>query len=228
MSMKQIVILSGSPRTPGKSASDLLSKTAAEQFQLEGAQPRVISVRRTLSRKHTEQAFAEMAAADALLIVFPLYIFCLPGILMRFLQLYKAYADGHPEAKKDVPIYAVVNCGFPEPHINGEAVRVIGRFAAAVGGHFRFGVMIGGGGMYNYPAPQVRRKLEEYRAAIRRIGADLAAGSRENAENILIKAPVGRRLYYTMGNLGWKLQARKNGKKKADLYAKPYQPAEKP
>ncbi len=226
MSQKQIVILSGSPRTPGKAASDLLSKTAAEVFQEEGSQPRVISVRRMLSREHTEQAFAEIAAADALLIIFPLYIFCLPGILMRFLQMYKAYADAHPEAKKDVPVYTVVNCGFPEPHINEEAVRVIGRFAAALGDRFRFGIMIGGGGMYGYPAPQVRKKLEEYRAAVRRIRADLAGGTREKAENILIQSPMRRRIYYTMGNMGWKIQARKNGKKKADLYARPYQHTE--
>ncbi|MBE0601192.1 MAG: NAD(P)H-dependent oxidoreductase, partial [Firmicutes bacterium] len=148
MSMKKIVIISGSPKAPGTAASDLLSKTAAEAFQEDGSQPRVISVRRTLSKNHTEQAFAEMAAANALIIVFPLYIFCLPGILMRFLQLYKAYADARPEGKTDALVYTVVNCGFPEPHINEEAVRVVGRFADAVGGRFRFGVMIGGGGMY--------------------------------------------------------------------------------
>ncbi len=29
-------------------------------------------------------------------------------------------------------VYAVVNCGFPEPEINEQAVEVIGRFAASV------------------------------------------------------------------------------------------------
>ena len=226
MSMKKIVILSGSPKAPGKAASDLLAKTAAEVFQEDGSQPRVISVRRTLDRSHTEQAFAEMAEADALVIIFPLYIFCLPGILMRFLQLYKGYMDAHPEAKRDIPVYAVANCGFPEPHINEEAVRVIGQFAKAVGDRFRFGVMIGGGGMYGYPAPPVRKRMEEFRGAVRRMRTDIASGDTSPASDVLIQSPVGRRLYFTMGNMGWKLQARKNGKKKVDLYAKPYQPAD--
>ncbi|MBE0601934.1 MAG: flavodoxin, partial [Firmicutes bacterium] len=156
-----------------------------------------------------------------------LYIFCLPGILMRFLQLYKAYADARPEGKTDALVYTVVNCGFPEPHINEEAVRVVGRFADAVGGRFRFGVMIGGGGMYGYPAPQVRKKLSEYRAAVGRIWADLKSDGRDKADNILIQSPAGRRLYYTMGNMGWKIQARKHNLKKADLYARPYQRADR-
>lgn len=227
MSLKKIVILSGSPKAAGKSASDHLSGIAAEVFQEDGTEPRVISVRRTLQRNHTEEAFAEMAEAEALIIVFPLYIFCLPGILMRFLQLYRAYADAHPETKRDQLVYTVVNCGFPEPHINEEAVRVIGRFADAVGGRFRFGVMIGGGGMYGYPAPQVRKKLQEYGSAVRRIRADLAGDGRGRAADVLIQAPVGRRVYYFMGNLGWRLQARKGGKKKADLLLRPYQPDER-
>lgn len=228
MSMKKIVILSGSPKAPGKAASDLLAKAAAEVFQEDGAQPRVISVRRTLQRNHTEEAFAEMVAADALIVIFPLYIFCLPGILMRFLQMYKAYAQERPDAKTDVPVYAVANCGFPEPHINEEAVRVIGRFADAVNYRFRFGVMIGGGGMYGTSAPPMRKKMEEFRGAVRRMRADLAGDARGGAGNILIQPPVSRRPYYFMGNIGWRLQARKHGKKKRDLYARPYQPADNP
>ena len=223
---KKTVIISGSPKAPGKAASDFLAKITAEVFQEDGTQPRVISVRRTLTRKHTEQAFAEMAEADALVIIFPLYIFCLPGITMRFLQMYKAYLDVHPEAKKDMPVYAVVNCGFPEPYINLEAVQVIGRFASAIGASFRFGVMIGGGGMLNVPLRSAKKKLEEYRAAAREIKTDFAERNRNRKDHILIHSPAARKWYFLLGNIGWSMQARKFGNKKRDLYAKPYQPAE--
>ena len=223
----KIVIISGSPKAPGKAVSDILAKETAEALQeLRGAQPRVINIRRTLSKHHTEQAFAEMAQADALIIIFPLYVFCLPGITMRFLQQYKAYADSHPEAKGDMSVYAVVNCGFPEPEINGEAVQVISRFAGAIGARFRCGVMIGGGGMLGNPIGPTKKKLKEYRGVVRRIGEDITANRTDKMQDILLDAPISRKLYFTFGNIGWKWQIRKNGKKSEELYAKPYQPTQ--
>ncbi len=223
MSGRKIVIISGSPKAPGKATSDLLSEKAAEIFAQEDVELREMNVRFLFTKNQTQQAFAEMADADALVLVFPLYIFCLPGILMRFLQQYKAYADTHPATGKNALVYAVVNAGFPEPYINQEAVCVIGCFADAVSMRFRFGVLIGGGGMYEAAVPPVHKKMQTYQQAVRRIREDMANPRVIPPANILIPAPIGRRLYYTMGNASWKLQAKKRGLEKVELYAKPYQ-----
>ena len=105
----------------------------------------LINVRQTLTKKTTDEAFRTMAGADAMIIIFPLYVFCLPGITMRFLELYRDYAAALP-ARKQPGVYAVVNCGFPEPDINEEAACVVHRFADAIGARFCYGVLIGGGG----------------------------------------------------------------------------------
>jgi hypothetical protein len=221
---KRIVILSASPKAPGTAASDLLAETAANVLRGGDADVQVIGVREIYIKKNVSEAYAEMAEADAMLVVFPLYIFCLPGILMRFLQDYQAYAAVRPGGAKNALVYAVINCGFPEPEINEHAALVIGRFAAAVGARFRFGVLIGGGGMISYHAPQIKKTLALYGAAVERIKSEIGGGSLMQTENVAILLSIPRWLYFFMGNLGWRIVARKNGVRQRDLRARPYRP----
>ena len=220
---KRIAILSGSPKAPGTAASDLLAEIAAESLRGEDADVQILNVRDCFTKKNTAEAYIAMAEAEALIIVFPLYVFCLPGILMRFLQDYWKYASALPGGTKSALVYAVVNCGFPEPEINEHAALVIGRFAAAVGARFRFGVLIGGGGMLSYNAPQIKKMLALYGDAVSRIKAEIG-GSLRQPENVPISASVPRWLYFGMGNLGWRIQGRKNHIRRSGLYARPYQP----
>ncbi|HPF86691.1 MAG TPA: NAD(P)H-dependent oxidoreductase [Candidatus Limiplasma sp.] len=220
---KQIVILAASPKPAGKAASDLLAARAAQTLGDERTQTSVLNVGQALTEHRQDEAFALMAAADAMVIVFPLYVFCLPGMLMRFLQGYQAYAQAHPKAKSGAAVYAVVNCGFPEPEINEEAVGVVGRFAAAVGARFGYGIMIGSGGMITSGLPSAHKMLAEYDNALARIKAETASGACEPAPNVCLRVsfPVG--LYNRMVNIIWRIQIRKHGKRQKDLYARPYQ-----
>ncbi len=219
---KRVVIISGSPKPPDTAASDFLAARAAQAMREGGVQADVLNVRRTLNQKTEEEAFAAMAEADAMIFIFPLYVFCLPGLLMRFLQDYKAYADAHPQARWDVRVYAVVNCGFPEPEINEQAVEVIGRFAAAVGARFGFGVMIGSGGMMTVNVAPAQKMVRQFSDIMRRIAAEVAAGAAAPAETLCLRIGFPRRLYFMMGNRGWRQQIRRNGKRVKDLYARPY------
>ena len=220
---KNIVVIAGSPKPPGKAASDTLAKLAADTLGDTDTDVRILNVRETLTKHRTDEAFETMAAADAMIIIFPLYVFCLPGITMRFLQSYAAYAAALP-ARKQAAVYTVVNCGFPEPEINGEAVRVIGRFASAVGVQFRFGVMIGGGGMITMNVQPVKKMRDGYLAVMKRIKGEMESGRFRPAENVCLRVAFPRKLYFFMGNMGWRRWVRKNGKRKQDLYARPYQP----
>ena len=85
-----------------------------------------------------------MREADALLIVFPLYFFCLPGMLTQYLDDYAQFIGVKGKTQK---VYTIVNCGFPEPEINTEAIRVMQSFSRHVGASFRFGIGFGSGGM---------------------------------------------------------------------------------
>jgi len=222
---KRIVVIGGSPKPPGKAISDYLAARAAEAMRGDGMDVRVLNARRTLSKKQTEEAFALMASADALVFLFPLYVFCVPGLMMRFLQQYKAYADAHPEAKNGAAVYAVVNCGFPEPEINEQAVGVVSRFAASIGARFRFGVMVGSGGMIMIDAPSSKKLRKRYAAVFQEIAAEVASGSFTDVQPVYLRNSFPAWLYFRMAEMGWRQQIRKNGKSKKTLYAKPYQQA---
>ncbi len=222
---KHAVIISASPKPPGTAASDHLAAIAAAAMRDETIDVRVINARETLTKQTTGEAFAAMAAADAMIVVFPLYIFCLPGITMRFLQRYGEYAAKLPE-RRQTAVYSVVNCGFPEPEINEEASRVIGRFAKAVGARYGFGILIGGGGMVAMSVSPVKKMMVKFQEACKRIQAEIKSGTCEPAKSVCLRIHFPSRLYLFMGNIGWKRWIRKNGGKKKDLYARPYQSAE--
>lgn len=215
--MKKMIILSASPKKGEPSVSALISQMA--KHQLDTFQADIIDVSNAL--KHCEPAYEAMRSADALLIVFPLYFFCLPGMLMRFLEDYAATCGSNPTGQK---VYAIVNCGFPEPEINEEAIRVIKSFARHIGAEFRFGVSFGGGGMVLGAAdtPFMKKSMETLRGAIDRMTADIHDDRLLPLNNVTISSSFPRRLYYFGGNFGWRHMAKKNGLKKNDLYRTPY------
>ena len=221
---KKVVVISASPKPEGQAASDFLAGIALETLRDETTDVRVINARQALARHAEQEAFRAMAEANALIVVFPLYVFCLPGITMRFLQSYAAYA-AKQETRRETAVYAVINCGFPEPGINEEAARVIARFAAAVGARYGFSILIGGGGMVTMSLRPVKKTVLRYRDTLGRIGVEIAAGETGSHVSVSLRVAFPRKLYFLMGNAGWRVMIRRNGKKPGDLYARPYLPA---
>jgi hypothetical protein len=221
--VKEIVLINGSPKPKDDSTSAALAREAEFVFRSEDARVTHVNVRKSL-KNGADTDFAAMRRADAWVILFPLYIFCLPGMLMRFLQDYEQYSKAHPAEGRGAKVYAVVNCGFPEAFINEEAVKVIERFASKVGADFRFGVMIGGGPMIvnAKDAPFMKKTRAALDGAFLKMRGDILGGGPKPVENVSISLTFPRRLYYFMGGLGWRTDARKNGLTRHDLYRKPY------
>ncbi len=222
--IKRAAVISGSPKPGGGSTSMWLCDIAEEIIRGDSIGVKRIDARATLDRHETVQDYEAMLGSEALVIIFPLYIFCLPGVLIKFLQDYAHYVFSHRADAKGPAVYAVVNCGFPEPDINVEAVRVIKSFAEKIGGDFRFGVMIGSGGMLQNAqnAPFMKKTMTDVRSAFQAMKDALISGKPAPAKDISMRPKFPRHLYYMMGNMGWTAQARKHGLKKKDLYRRPY------
>ena len=110
---KRVILLSASPKVDQALAvSELLSKRGETQFISKQIDVSLINVRRAITHHETESAYELMQNADAIVMVFPLYFFCLPGMLTRILQ---DFAAKKPKSKQDCAVFALVNCGFPEP-----------------------------------------------------------------------------------------------------------------
>lgn len=215
----KIAILSASPKMSSDSVSRFMAETAAKHFADRGIETMRIDVRESMKSNSCLQAFETMNEADALMFIFPLYIFCVPGLLMHFLQ---DYAGSRIENNKK--IYAVVNCGFPDPKINAEALRVIRRFAAHTGNVYRFGTAFGSGGMIKgaQNAPFVKKAMEAFHRAIDLMAEDLHWEGNALSEDIDIAIRFPRIAYMFMGNRSWRQGAKKNGLRKRDLYRTPY------
>ncbi len=95
----------------------------------------------TLERYHTL-----MDAADAVVLVFPLYADQIPSGLVKYMEEYTLHCfrvgPTHPQS-----LTAVVNNGFPEAHQNDLAVEVARRFAETLDFGWLGGLTLGGGGM---------------------------------------------------------------------------------
>ena len=224
--MKNVVFISASPKIIEKSVSKQFLQMAGSQIDGTEFNKTFIDVSKSISSHNLSEDFDTLSKADVIIISFPLYVFCMPGILTRFLVDYYNFYTKSGNASKHVKVYAIVNCGFPEPEINLEAVRVIKSFSQHINASFRFGVLIGGGPMMfaAQEAPFMKKVVQELKCAFSSLAADLKDENLAEMDsiNIGVNFPFSRRLYFFMGNRGWISMARKNGLQKRDLYKKPY------
>jgi hypothetical protein len=226
---KKVVILNGSPKINEGSTSEALGDIVEARFARKDLAVARVAVEKSLRLHQTDADFSKMSQADALMLIFPLYIFCLPGLLQRFLQDYRLYLAGHPTTGTP-RVYALVNCGFPEADINQEAVRVVASFARAIGGSFGFGIMAGAGPLLTgaRQAPFMNHTLQELDRLIDRMADDIQADVAPARPPFSLPAPVASRVYLWMGNLGWKRTIHKAGLSEKAMLARPYRDSAEP
>lgn len=224
--MKNVVLVSASPKIKEKSVSKEFLEMSASHINTDLFSKTLIDVRKSFSTHNLTADFETLAKADVIVISFPLYYFCLPGLLTRFLADYHNYYTARGDVKKNVKVYAIVNCGFPEPEINLEAVRVIRSFCQHINAEFCFGVLIGGGTMMiaAKDAPFMKKTLQRLNSAFSAIAGDIQNESSTAIDSFNIGAdfPFFKPVYHFMGGRGWITMARNNGLKKKDLYRQPY------
>ena len=124
--MKNICLINGSLR--GKEASSLVflnyirGMLADTEFKVD-----IINVRAKVKESYLEENLKTISGSDAIIMVFPLFTYGIPGALMRLLEDFYHYAKGN-DYNKVTKVYIVVNCGFPRPEIMGELIRVMKNF----------------------------------------------------------------------------------------------------
>lgn len=222
-SMKKAVLVSASPKVDQDWAvSAFLAKYGSEKLQPTGISVETIKVRHAILHHETDHAFEQLQKADAIVVIFPLYFFCLPAMPTRFLQDFVA---NFPVADRASNVYAIVNCGFPESDINTEAMRVIECFARQTKRTFLGGVMIGGGGMVigAKDAPFMRPVFALIDELFAHVASDTLSGQPEPVRITEASPKFPKWMYFLGGNAGWHSMARKNHIKRKDIMKKPYQ-----
>jgi len=182
--MKKICLINGSLR--GKEASSLVFLNSINgmlpdtEFNKD-----IINVRARVKESYPEDTLKTISRADAIIMVFPLFTYGIPGALMRLLEDYCMYVKGHTYDKA-VMVYLVVNCGFPRPEIMVELIRVIKNFCRRLSLDWRFGICMGGG-----PVAAMTMKVAllnmKYKRAFSAIVADIRTGDIGQKEDYFIK-----------------------------------------
>ena len=201
----RVVLLTGSPRT-ATSSSHFLGQYLLDRLAEHGTEVEEIQVYTSMGARRRPAVLDRIAAADLLVLAFPLYVDALPGPLVAALEHVRAHEAGsgpHPDRR----LVALVNCGFPEPAHNTTAVAIAAQFARSVGVRWGGGLSLGGGEgtVGRRPLNEIGRIAAPLREALDLAATALADGRPiPAAANALLGRPlIPSRVYTTVANLAW-------------------------
>jgi len=221
--MKNICFINGSPK--GKKSNSLFFLNKLEEAMNGNNYIKsYIHVTPSIHSGKVEEDFKTMSNADAIVIAFPLYVFCLPGVLMRFLEDYYSYLKSNNSLTKNVRVYGILNCGFPEPAINNEAIRVLKNFCVRLNLNWRFAVSIGMGEPVGATKDIKFMQIlcSKVYSSLYEINKDIENNIDTPVENKYAAPSIPVFIFRKIGNSHWINAAKSNGLSEKDLYKKPY------
>jgi len=218
-----VFLLIGSPK--GRhSASFRLGSKLAEGMRAHGAAVVEGMLHGELrSEEGTGRVLDAVDASDLVVFAFPLYVDSLPAPLTRLLERIAERRALAPRA--GAPRLAiVVQCGFPEAHQCDTAVGICRLFAERTGMRWAGALAMGMGGSLGGDFRKLPGGGKNILDAL-----DMASKSLANGDDIpgeaarLFSRPLMPRwLYLLFGNIGWRMQMRKN-KAQRPISHRPYE-----
>jgi multimeric flavodoxin WrbA len=171
----------------------------------------------------TQELLHAVDRAGLFVLAFPLYVDALPYLATEALERIASHRQAQP-SPSPASFLAIANCGFPEAQHNDTALAICQQFAGQAGFHWAGGLALGAGGAINgRPLAQAGGMARNVTRALDMTADTLAAGRPAPTEaSVLLARPMmPLRVYTFMGDLGWRLQTRRNGVYR-QLRAKPF------
>ena len=208
------LILIGSAKPAGESTSEALANYLAQRLQTYGVTVTTMHVARALrTPARTNELLQAVDRAGLFILAFPLYVDNLPYLAVEALERIAAHRDAQ-RSPTATTFAALANCGFPEAHHNRTALEICAQFAAAAGMTWAGGLALGtGGAVHGQPLAADRGMTRNVARALELAADALAAGEPVPAEAVALMAQplMPRRMYLFMGEIGWRMQAWRNG-----------------
>jgi multimeric flavodoxin WrbA len=220
----RVLLMVGSPRA-SRSTSEAMGAYLLERLRGKGC---VIEKVYIYSSLGSEKSFAALLSAlreaDIAILVSPLYVDSLPAGVVKAMELIRADRKERVGQKRQ-RMLAVSNSGFPEAEHNTLSLAISKRFAVECGFEWAGGLALGGGEAIAGKtlkeagglAKNVRKSLDITADALAR---DEIIG--EEAVTLMARPLMPRWLYLVVGNIGWRLKARRQGCKER-LDSMPYE-----
>ncbi len=225
MSIKKCLLLVGSPRglqsTSYKIGDYLLNKLIEKGFT---AETYILKTLHNPDKDKLESFIQTVLGSDIIILSSPLYVDSIPSFVIETMELIsKKYQN--IDSEKEQRFLAIINSGFPESNQNDIAIRICRRFASEVNYEWAGGIKVGGGSAVgNQELEGNKGMLKKFVRELDLVAEAIATREKlpEDASKILDKSLAPKWMYYTILNIGWWLQARKNNAQKK-LFDKPYQ-----
>src|SRR5665648_521357 len=196
--MDKTVIINGSHRAPLSNSRRYTKylmkvlKTESEEF--------------LLNKNNYDEVSKELLFAQKAILIFPLYVDCIPSILLGFLNRLEKLGEKY---KNRPTVYIIINCGFIENEQNEVAISIMEYFLKK--NSFKYGgvLSIGSGeAIMDYTfRGLVKGKLKKYKK------------ENERGETLSIKThiPISKWFFVKAGNKYWSLKGTSHGKTKMEM-----------
>jgi multimeric flavodoxin WrbA len=218
----QVLILIGSPKGRN-SASGMLASKLVEGLREQGATVSDELVHAGLrSEDGTRLLLDAVDASDLVVLAFPLYVDSLPAPLTRLLERV-AERRIHRSPAGTPRLAVIVQCGFPEAHQCDTAVGICRLFAERTGMRWAGALAMGMGGQLGGGFRRLPGGGKNILDALDMASKALSRGGNipEEATKLFAKPLIPRWIYLLFGNLGWRMQMRKNRTRRPLTY-RPY------
>lgn len=211
---KKALLLIGSAKQADHSTSEALGNYLLDQLAQQGFTAEKRYVHRVLrTAQHLQELLTALDQSDLLILSFPLYVDSLPYLVINTLEKIAAHRQAQPPLTQP-HFVTLVNCGFPEAQHNETALAICQQFARQAQMVWAGGLALGqGGAISGRPLTEVGGMVRNVRHALELTALALAQAQPVPVEAVTLMAkPMMPNFFYTMmGNLGWHLQARKQG-----------------
>lgn len=211
---KNALLLIGSAKKPGASASEALGGYLVRQLAARGQASETRYVARTMrSESRIGELLAAVERADVFVLAFPLYVDSLPYLVTKALERIAESRQGQ-SAEGAAQFVAIVNSGFPEAVHNQTALAICRQFAKEAGFRWAGGLALGGGAPFSgKPLEEAGGMAHKVIAALDTAAAALAQGQPipDEAVAALANPVMSPRFYTLMGGMGWRLEGLRNG-----------------
>jgi len=208
-----VLLLVGSPKGSSSSSNSLGDSLLSRLEQLGLTVDKVYIYKLIRKEEGQKKLLNKVEEANTIILVFPLYVDCLPAGVIKALELIADHRKSKEDRKKQ-GFAILINCGFPETQHNNTAIAICKIFAREVGFEWKGALSLGMGGAIG------GRSLEERGGMVRNVikGIDLASQALAEGKDIPDEATklFGKKfipisLYTKIGNIGWNKQAKKYG-----------------
>lgn len=221
--LENVLLLIGSPRGEN-STSASLGNYLIEKLENLGMKSERGFIHRLVNRpEKVQELFLMVNKSDLIILAFPLYVDSLPAPVIKAMELIKNEKD-RIKSSKSQTFVAISNCGFPESSQITIALEICQIFAKETGFMWKGGIALGGGeAVHGIPLNERGGMVRNVKKGLDLVSEALIDGKDipQQAIDLISKKLIPISLYKTMGNIGWRIRAKKYGARKK-LKDKPY------